>query len=249
MSGYYSYGQSYNSFYPDEWLLQLFAGLFAAVCVFAFLIGAALYVLRAVGLYKLAKRRAIRCAWLAWIPVAGNWILGSVSDQYQYVVKGRIKSNRVVLLVLSAVTAALGVAVSVLSEEVVVNILSKIIFGGGNINPTQLALVVGLVVLSVIARLAYTVFSLLSHFDLYRSCTEKYSVLYLVLAIFFRFLEPVFVFICRNKDEGMPPRKPEPVFVIDESVTVEEAQSESEEQEKDTPEEETPAVEAEIVEE
>ena len=89
MSGYYSYGQTYGTYYPDEWLLQLLAGVLAMVCAFALLVGLALYVLRAVGLYKLAKNRAIRCAWLAWVPVASDWILGSVSDQYQYVVKGK----------------------------------------------------------------------------------------------------------------------------------------------------------------
>ena len=123
MSGYYSYGQNYGTYYPDEWLLQLLAGVLAMVCAFALLVGLALYVLRAVGLYKLAKNRAIRCAWLAWVPVASDWILGSVSDQYQYVVKGRIRNNRLILLILSAVSVAFGSAVPVLSEEVVVNLI------------------------------------------------------------------------------------------------------------------------------
>ena len=207
MSGYYPYGQSYNSFFPDEWLLQLAAGMLAVMSALVLLLGLALYVLRAVGLYKMAKNRAIRCAWLAWIPVAGDWVLGSISDQYQYVVKGRIRGYRFVLVILSAVVAALGGAISVLSEEVVANLLGRLIFGSGNVNTVRLIVVVSLSVLCGAGRLAYTVFSLLAHFDLYRSSTNKYSVLYLVLTIFFSFLEPIFVFICRNKDEGMPPRK------------------------------------------
>ena len=226
MSGYYSYGQSYGTYYPDEWLMQLMAGILAMVCAFVLLVGLALYVLRAVGLHKLAKKRAIRCAWLVWVPVVGNWILGSVSDQYQYVVKGRIKSNRVVLLILSVVTVALSGTVSVLGEEVIVNLIGRLLFGGGNVNTAQLVVVVGLAALCAAARLAYRVFSLLAHFDLYRSCTKNYNVLYLVLSIFFRFLEPVFVFLCRNKDEGMPPRKTEPVFVVNEEIPYEQPQCE-----------------------
>lgn len=248
MSGYYSYGQSYGTYYPDEWLLQLLAGVLAMVCAFALLVGLALYVLRAVGLYKLAKNRAIRCAWLAWVPVASDWILGSVSDQYQYVVKGRIRNNRLILLILSAVSVAFGSAVSVLSEEVVVNLIGRLLFGGGNINATQLVVVVGLTALCAGVRLVYRVFSLMAHFDLYRSCTDKYSVIYLVLAIFFRFLEPVFMFLCRNKDEGMPPRKTEPARVMEETVPSEQPQSEAcvqaeQADEEETPVEETPAAE------
>ena len=249
MSGYYSYGQGYGSYYPDEWLLQLLAGVLAMACAFVLLVGMALYVLRAVGLYKLAKNRAIRCAWLAWVPVVSNWILGSVSDQYQYVVKGRIKSNRLILLILAAVAVALGSSVPVLSEEVIVNLIGKLLFGGGNINATQLAVVVGLTALCAGVRLVYRVFSLMAHFDLYRSCTDKYSVIYLVLAIFFRFLEPIFVFLCRNKDEGMPPRKTEPVFVMDETVPFEQPQSEAGIQVEEVHKEETPVEESTVAEE
>ena len=38
-------------------------------------------------------------------------------------------------------------------------------------------------------------------------------VLYLVLSIFFNITMPIFLFICRNKDEGMPPRKTEPEII------------------------------------
>ena len=208
MNGYYSY-------YYDDWLLQLFAAVFAVIYAFMIMLALALYVLHAFGLYKLAKKRAVRHAWMAWVPIVGNWILGSVSDQYQYVVKGRIKSSRFVLVILSVLAIAMSVAVVVLSEEVIVSIASKIFFGTGEINTAQLVAMIILAVLCTIARLTYRVFSLLAHFDLYRSCTDKHSVVYLVLTIFLCFLEPVFVFVCRNKDEGMPPRKAEPVFTAD----------------------------------
>ena len=36
--------------------------------------------------------------------------------------------------------------------------------------------------------------------------------IFLVLSIIFRITEPFFLFLCRDKDEGMPPRKQEPVY-------------------------------------
>ena len=65
-----------------------------------------LYVLNAVGMYRIAKRRGIHHAWLAWVPIGCNWLLGSISDHYQYVVKQKVTSRRKILLILSLVTVA-----------------------------------------------------------------------------------------------------------------------------------------------
>ena len=45
-------------------------------------------------------------------------------------------------------------------------------------------------------------------YDVYASCDPQNAALYLVLSIFFRFLVPVFLFISRDMEKGMPPRKP-----------------------------------------
>ena len=65
------------------------------------LISLAAYVFSSLAIYTIAQRRGIRHAWMAWIPMLNVWILGSISDQYRYVVKGQIKSKRKVLLALN----------------------------------------------------------------------------------------------------------------------------------------------------
>ena len=65
--------------------------------------GIGMYVLTSLGLYTIAKRRAINKAWLAWIPVVNCWLIGCISDQYRYVVKGQVKSKRKSLLALTIV--------------------------------------------------------------------------------------------------------------------------------------------------
>ncbi len=44
----------------------------------------AVYILRAIGLYKLAKNRGINNAWLAWIPVGDAYIMGCLSEASPY---------------------------------------------------------------------------------------------------------------------------------------------------------------------
>jgi len=63
----------------------------------------AAYVLTALGLYTIAKRRGIKRPWLAWIPVADMWLLGCISDQYRYVARGQVQNKRKTMLILNIV--------------------------------------------------------------------------------------------------------------------------------------------------
>ena len=85
-------------------------GVFLLVYLFAMAFSLVAYVLGAVGLYRIAKRRGIHHGWLAWIPIGSNWLLGSISDHYQYVVKQKVTRRRKVLLTLSLI--ALGACIA-----------------------------------------------------------------------------------------------------------------------------------------
>ena len=40
------------------------------------------YILSSIAVHKIASRREIKNAWIAWIPYANNWIVGSIVDDY-----------------------------------------------------------------------------------------------------------------------------------------------------------------------
>lgn len=164
------------------------------------------YILTARGLQVIAKRRGIGHSWLAWIPVGNAWVLGSISDQYQYLVKGRVRNRRKLLLGLSLAAAVLlllwmiGVAIAALEMESAMNpsfnqigFLVLICFGG-------MLLVFGIVIV-------LTIFLYMAYYDLFESCEPKNSLVFLLLGIFVSVTLPFLTFICRKKDEGMPARK------------------------------------------
>ena len=193
--------------YVNDWIVGLLVGLLSAVLIGAVMIRLALYVLRSFSLYKIARRREIRGAWLAWVPVAGDWILGSVADQYQYVSKGRIKNRRLPLLLLGLCVAALQ-TVTMLIGITWLEISIRTMTGqipAGAVSPLIGAYV--LPALAWIGTVVQLVIRCFAVYDLYRSCTTRYNILFLVLGLVFQFLEPVFFFICRDKEEGMPPRR------------------------------------------
>lgn len=174
----------------------------------------ATYVLTAMALYTIAQRREIEKPWLAWIPVANSWIVGSLSDQYQYVVKGHNKSKRKILLILNILLVVLGTTMAVLGVATGVSFLLADSHGRmlSNIMGPVVALL-GLCVPVLAISIASAVIHYMALYDIYRSMDPDNSVLFLVLSIFVGITEPFFLFFNRSKDSGMPPRKqPEPVF-------------------------------------
>lgn len=172
----------------------------------------ALFVLTAIGLYSIAKRRGIRNAWLAWVPVINCWIVGCISDQYRYVVKGQVKSKRKILLVLSIVQCVLTLAVVVLALMMGFNAVNGAMHDVGDSQMMQSVMVaVGGILLLCLPlagiAIAISVIHYMAMYDLYTSCTPGNNVLFLVLSILVGLTEPFFIFLSRDKDQGMPPRR------------------------------------------
>lgn len=90
------------------------------------------YVLMAVGLYSVAKRRGIRNPWLAWIPLVNVWVLGCISDQYRYVAKGQNKSKRKVLLTLSIIVEVVSIVLLVVTVLWCISLMGQ--FGLGDLS-------------------------------------------------------------------------------------------------------------------
>ena len=201
-------------FVAEEILLTVLPALVSGLP--SMLFGIASYVLSSMALYTLAVRRGLRKAWLSWIPVINVWILGSLSDQYRYVVKGQYRSKRKVLLVLNLLTALMGTVAVVLAAVQVANLFSASFFAvdmkvAGNAATMVLTAVCLALPMAGIALTA-VVIRYMALYDVYTSMDPNNNVLFLVLSIIFRVTEPFFLFLCRDKDEGMPPRKQEPVY-------------------------------------
>lgn len=201
------YGYHYGA--GDEALVGLLTGLMG---IPAFVIQIAVYVLSSLALYTIAKRRGLNHAWLSWIPVANVWILGSIADQYRYVARGEIKSKRKVLLTLNIISAVLTAVMVCLCVVAVAGAFSGAIMGRPEDVILQnllgtLAGMLGLIVPILGVAIAAAIIRYMALYDLYSSCDPDNKTVFLVIGILFGITEPVFLFLCRNKDLGMPPRR------------------------------------------
>ena len=233
----YDYGFEY--YFPggmEGAAMGVATGILLIVWFLAMGFSLVMYVLNAVGLYRVAKRRGIHHPWLAWIPIGNSWLLGSISDHYQYVAKQKVTSKRKILLILNLCLIG---CLFVLAGGVIAIVLSA----GSNMNAS---VVLGVVLLLIAylgmmgLAIAITVFCYIAYYDLFRSCKPGNAVLFLVLSILFNVTLAFFVFFSSKSDEGMPERRPrDPAPRIEETPVEPEAPAE----------EEIPVVEGEIVEE
>lgn len=173
----------------------------------------AVYILTSLSLYTIAQRRGLHAPWLAWIPVANSWLLGSISDQFRYVTQGQNKAKRKWLLGLNIALAVLwiaivGLGVSVFTSAVINAVhsydeeaLLASIMGSAI---SMVALLVPLLAVSLAAK----ILGYVAKYDVFKSLDPANCVLYLVLSILFPVTEPFFLIFNRNKDLGMPPRRP-----------------------------------------
>lgn len=187
-------------------------GAFGVIRSVPFYISIAVYVLTALALYSMAARRGIRHGWLAWVPVADIWLLGSLSDQYRYVVKGQVRSRRKLLLGLNIVVWILSSAVLFLFFGALMQAIVKAVHGFSDQQIDQMMIesllrIGGVSVLLLPLWLILKIFSLMAVYDVYRSCDPETAVLFLVLSIFVPATEAFFLFFSREKEKGMPPRK------------------------------------------
>ena len=178
------------------------------------LLGIASYVLTSMALYSLASRRGISKAWLSWVPVLNVWILGSLSDQYRYVVKGQYKSKRKILLILKLMSALFVLAALIAGGFLVADVARTMMYGVRMEAVLRQLLgpvlgIAGLVLPVIGLSIASAVVYFMALYDIFMSMDPANGVMFLVLSILFRVTEPFFLFFNREKDKGMPPRRTE----------------------------------------
>lgn len=207
---------SFDFAYALEEGLALLPGLISMVP--STLISIAAYVLTALALYTMASRRGINHAWLSWVPGINVWILGSLSDQYRYVVKGENRTKRRALIILQIISMIITLLIILGAIALVGGVVEGIIFDlyGEEILEDVMIPLIGMLLLCIPlagVSLAIMILRYIALYDIYTSCDPDNNVLFLVISVIFGVTEPFFLFFSRNKDGGMPPRRQEPQYM------------------------------------
>ena len=193
-----------------EWIKEM-GGYFSTIASsVGGLISAATYVLVAISLFTIAKRREISNPWMAFVPILQMWLLGAISDDYQQKVWGTVKTRRKTLLGLQIAIAAMGFVLAIMVIAAAVALLSAGYTGYDDIwdwigvNGSFGGIILVLIAWGVLEILA-KIWRYVALFDIYRSCKPEQAVLFLLLNIFVAITEPIFLLLVCRSDEGMTP--------------------------------------------
>lgn len=156
------------------------------------------YVLYALGLYDTARKRQIPHAWLAWVPLIGNWVLGAVVD-YHSARRGQPRRWRTVMLWICIIIAASYVLmmVAMLSGAVVMGTMEHVETGAGF---GYMLVILPLYLLLIGACVTYTFCHAVCLYKVYEEILPEKAVKYLLLSC----LVPLAIGICMRRCAKVP---------------------------------------------
>lgn len=169
-----------------------------------------IYIFESLGFYTMAKRRGIHYPGLAWVPIARDWLMGSLADQYAQH-EGQRKSYRKVLPVLNACfVISFGIAIGL-----VINLVIRIEMNdpalmspammAGSVEAFVMQVMgpsIALLMVGYILAIIYIVFFYIALYKIYKSARPQSATVFTVLSILIGITRPFFVYACRNDDLG-----------------------------------------------
>ena len=160
------------------------------------------YIVFSLSLYKIACKRKISNAWLSWLPIGCDWIMGSITDSFDEE-NGKSHSWRKVLLITSILT------VLILYVSFIVMIVSAVIAALNGIADNDLMAFTPFlfsyfgIIAGSIASSVLTMVQIVCYYRIYDEICPSKTVKYLI----FTFLIPLASAICMFKCSNRCPEK------------------------------------------
>lgn len=197
----YGYYGGYDSGVAE--VLSIFFGVFMVAFAIAALVGLTVYILNAIGLYTISKKRGYKNAWLAFIPIGNYFVLGGIADNIT-ACYGKRTNHRIILLVSSIASSICASISSGYFFNMLIELISEATYGYGGYGYGYGY--ENLVFASVwpIINLAIAVVAVVFYYIACHKIFSDYSQngsLWTVLSILFG-IAPFVIFALRNKNSA-----------------------------------------------
>ncbi len=202
---------------PEEVVSFFFTFFIGAIAVSA-VIGIAIYLLESISVYKMAKSAQIKNPWLAFIPVANDWVFGTLAEKYKK--KNGTKSARfgIILPVLEGIVLIETIALTiftVISVKEITGYALDAVNTSAEMAPEQFMSLIPVIILYfalMAVAIAYAVVFFIALWRVYYSFDKSNATLYIVLSIIFTISVPIILFIIRNRKPEFDPHNNMPYF-------------------------------------
>lgn len=202
---------------PEEAVSFFFIFFIGAIAVSA-VIGIAIYLLESISVYKMAKSAEIKNPWLAFIPVANDWVFGTLAEKYKK--KNGTKSARfgIILPVLEGIVLIETIALTiftVISIKEITGYALDAVNTSSEMAPEQFMSLIPVIILYfalMAVAIAYAVVFFIALWRVYSSFDKSNATLYIVLSVVFTISVPIILFIIRNHKPEFDPHNNMPYF-------------------------------------
>ncbi len=202
---------------PEEAVSFFFTFFIGAIAVSA-VIGIAIYLLESISVYKMAKSAEIKNPWLAFIPVANDWVFGTLAEKYKK--KNGTKSARfgIILPVLEGIVLIEAIALTiftVISIKEITGYALDAVNTSTEMVPEQFMSLIPVIILYfalMAVAFAYIIVFYVALWRVYYSFDKSNATLYIVLSIIFTISVPIILFIIRNRKPEFDPHNNMPYF-------------------------------------
>ena len=207
MNNYYDYGTTLpatSSTSSDLWISLIPLIIWGSLLLVLIAYSAFAYVMQAISLQTIARRRGIANPWLAWIPYATNWLFGAIVRDYD-------KRNGInrrwdkILLIMSIAMAVFSTVtiVGMYAVLIAMALLSAVFLSSAEILSiilVVLAIVIyALCILLIVFASAFSTIVTVCVFKLFESTVQDKALKYFLIYLLVPFAAPICLFMCRNK--------------------------------------------------
>jgi len=204
--------------------LVMAAGVFGAMLiVYVLMWGLVLtnYILTAIGLQTLAKRRGIPSPWLAWIPVANYWLIGSLADDYDARIGLKRRWNMVLLILYLSVVVLTVAMYVIVFASIFVTTFQSLVYEPevGQILGTIIPIYLVMIVMALAASAAQ-ICGMVCYNKIFESTVPEKSVKYLFISILVPLGSGICLMKCRYQGypvNDMPLDMEEPLRIAEDS--------------------------------
>lgn len=202
---------------PEEVVSFFFTFFIGAIAVSA-VIGIAIYLLESISVYKMAKSAEVKNPWLAFVPVANDWVFGTLAEKYKK--KNGTKSARfgIILPVLEGIVFIESIALTiftVISIKEITGYALDAVNTSAEMAPEQFMSLIPVIILYfalIAVAIAYAVVFFIALWRVYSSFDKSNATLYIVLSVIFTISVPIILFIIRNRKPEFDPHNNVPYF-------------------------------------
>ena len=175
------------------------------------IIGLALYILRAAGVFKMARASGIKSPWLAFIPVVNSYTFGRIAEKYTKKDGRKTGGFAAALVSLNIAELVTGGLLAYFSLEAVSEILENA-SGAYEMSAemtidmfSSLVPVILLYIIVMAVTVAYLAVFYVAQWRIFAIFDYRNATLFTVLSVFFSFLSPIFLFVVRNRQPVFDP--------------------------------------------